>query len=291
MALRWLLFAVLALAALAPRAQELQAVPPLTGHVIDRTGTLDAAQSQALEAKLSAFEGTTGSQMVVVIVPTTQPEDIADYTQRLGDAWKIGRKDVGDGLLIVVAKNDRSVRIAPAKALEGAVPDLAAKQIIDRVITPAFRQGDFAGGLERAVDELSARVRGEALPPPARVRGEARRGIGLDQLAMLFFIVVPVLGAILTGLFGRKLGALATGGAAGVVAWWVSASLLLAGEAGLIALVLVGVLGIGGARRGFGPGGPVIWGGGRGGGWGGGGGGFSSGGGGDFGGGGASGRW
>ena len=221
---RWLLLVVLALAALAARAQDLQAIPPLTGHVIDETGTLDAAQRQALEAKLTAFEGTTGSQMVVVIVPTTQPEDIADYTQRLGDAWKIGRKDVGDGLLVVVAKNDRRVRIAPAKALEGAVPDLAAKQIIDRVVTPAFRQGDFAGGLDRAVDELSARVRGEALPAPTRARSDGRRGIGLDQLAMLFFIVVPVLGAVLTGLFGRKLGAVATGGAAGVVAWWVSAS-------------------------------------------------------------------
>jgi uncharacterized protein len=275
-------------------AQELQPVPALSSHVIDQTGTLDAAQRGALEAKLTTFEGTTGSQMVVVIVPTTQPEDIADYTQRLGDAWKIGRKDVGDGLLVVVAKNDRRVRIAPAKALEGAVPDLAARQIIDNAITPAFRAGDYAGGLNRAVDQLSARVRGEALPAPDRRAGrDARPGIQLDELAMFFFIGVPLLGALLTGLFGRKLGSLATGGAAGAIGWWLSASLLLAGAAGLIALVLVGVLGIGAARRGSGLGmGPIAWGGGRGGGWGGGGGGgFSSGGGGDFGGGGASGSW
>jgi uncharacterized protein len=290
---RVLLWAALALC-LPLAAQELQPVPALTSHVIDQTGTLDAAQRQALEAKLTAFEGTTGSQMVVVIVPTTQPEDIADYTQRLGDAWKIGRKDVGDGLLVVVAKNDRRVRIAPAKALEGAVPDLAARQIIDNAITPAFRAGDYAGGLNRAVDQLSARVRGEALPAPdRRASGDARPGIQLDELAMFFFIGVPLLGALLTGLFGRKLGALATGGAAGAIGWLFSASLLLAGAAGLIALVLVGVLGIGAARRGSGLGmGPIVWGGGRGGGWGGGGGGgFSSGGGGDFGGGGASGSW
>jgi len=290
---RALLWAALCLC-LPLAAQELQPVPALSSHVIDQTGTLDAAQREALEAKLTAFEGTTGSQMVVVIVPSTQPEDIADYTQRLGDAWKIGRKDVGDGLLVVVAKNDRRVRIAPAKALEGAVPDLAARQIIDNAITPAFRAGDYAGGLNRAVDQLSARVRGEALPAPDRRTGrDTGRGIQLDELAMFFFIGVPLLGALLTGLFGRKLGALATGGAAGAIGWLFSASLLLAGAAGLIALVLVGVLGVGAARRGSGLGmGPTVWGGGRGGGWGGGGGGgFSSGGGGDFGGGGASGSW
>jgi uncharacterized protein len=297
--LAWALLAALLLfVATALRAQDdLQPIPALNSHVIDETGTLSTADRAALESKLQAFEGTTGSQMVIVIVPTTKPEDIADYTQRLGDAWKIGRRDVGDGLLIVVAKNDRRVRIAPAKALEGAVPDLAARQIIDNAITPAFRAGDFAGGLSRAVDEVSARVRGEALPPPKpRASRDARQGLQLDELAMFFFIGVPVLGALLTGLFGRKLGALATGGAAGALGWWLSASLLLAGAAGLVALILVGILGIGAARRGgFGlpVGGPVIWGGGGGRGWGGGGGGggFSSGGGGDFGGGGASGNW
>ena len=292
-----LLGAALASALALAAGGDLQPVPALTAHVIDQTGTLDAAQRGALETKLQAFEGTTGSQMVIVLVPTTQPEDIADYTQRLGDAWKIGRKGVGDGLLIVVAKNDRTMRIAPAKALEGAVPDLAAKQIIDRTLTPAFRAGDFAGGLGRAVDELSARVRGEALPPPAPRGGEGSRpGFGVDQIAIFFFVGVPILGAVLTGMFGRKLGALATGGAAGVIGWWLSTSLLLAGAAGLIALFLVGVMGIGAARRGGHGMGPIVWGGGHGGwggggGFGGGGGGFSSGGGGDFGGGGASGRW
>jgi uncharacterized protein len=250
---------------------------------------------QALSAKLEGVERERGSQMVIVLVPTTQPEDIADYTQRLGDAWKIGRKGVGDGLLIVVAKNDRTMRIAPAKALEGAVPDLSAKQIIDRTLTPAFRAGDYAGGLNAAVDRLAARIGTEGLPEPTS-RPTAQRnseGFNLEDMAIFFFVAVPVLGAILTGMFGRKLGSLVTAGVAGGLGWWVTTSLLVAGGAGLAALVLVGILGVG-SRRG-GSSGPVIWGGGGGGGWsgggGGGGGGFSSGGGGDFGGGGASGDW
>ncbi|MED5620789.1 TPM domain-containing protein [Ideonella sp. BN130291] len=290
----------LALALLAPllHAQPVLPVPPLSARVIDQTGTLSEAQRLALENKLAAFEEAAGPQMVVLMVPTTQPEDIVDYTQRVGEAWKIGRREVGDGLLLVVAKNDRRVRIAPAKALEGAVPDLAARQIMDRVITPAFKAGDFAGGLNGAVDQLIARIRGEHLPAPAQ-RGprSAPQDTGMDwgTLMMFFFIGVPIAGAVLKGMLGNKLGSLATAGGAGAAAWAFSSSLLLAGVAGVLALLLVGLFGLGGAsrRRGFGgvmP--PIIWGGGGGGGWGGGGGGgFSSGGGGDFGGGGSSGSW
>ena len=119
-------------------AQEVQALPPLTGHVIDTTATLDAAQLQALESRLVAFEQSRGSQIVFLMVPGTLPEDITAFAQRAGDAWKIGRKDVGDGLLLVVAKNERKVRIATTKTLEGAIPDLAAKQIIEKAITPRF---------------------------------------------------------------------------------------------------------------------------------------------------------
>jgi uncharacterized protein len=204
------------------------------------------------------------------------------------------------------------VRIEVAKTLEGAIPDLAAKRVIDRAITPAFRAGDFAGGLRAAVDELAALVRAEKLPAPASSPDgwsgahsgsthEAERGLQWDDLAIFFFIGVPVLGAILTAMLGRKLGSLATGGAAGGLAWLFGGSLVLALVAGVVALVLVGVLGVGSAgRRGRGGRGglggvPIIFpGGGGGGGWssgGGGGGGFSSGGGGDFGGGGASGNW
>jgi len=231
------------------------------------------------------------------MVPSTQPEDISSYAQRVADSWKIGRREVGDGLLIVVAKNDRRVRIEVAKALEGAVPDLAARQIIDRAITPAFRAGDFAGGLSTAVDALMARIKGEGLPLPEARPPQGPQDGSWQELLMFFFVAVPVIGGILSKVLGRKLGSLVTAGGAGAAAWIFSASLLIAGAAALLTMLVVGILGVGamqrGTGRGTGRGGPVIWGGGGGGGggFGGGGGGFGSGGGGDFGGGGASGDW
>ena len=280
------------------RAQE--AVPALSGRVIDQTGTLTPEQREALDARLAALESERGAQVVILMVASTQPEDIAAYAQRVADDWKIGRRDIGDGVLIVVAKNDRRVRIEVAKALEGAIPDVMASRIIRDAVTPAFKAGDFGGGLSAAVDRIAARIAGEGLPAPDAKHTPQRSSAGFDlqDLAIFLFVGAPILGALLTGLFGRKLGALATGGAIGGIGWWLTASLLMAGAAGLIALVLVGVLGIG-SRSGAGSGmggsrGPVIWGGGMGGGWGGGrggSGGFGSGGGGDFGGGGASGSW
>ena len=295
----WLMLGAAAPSAV--HAQALQQVPVLDARVVDRTGTLSAAARAALEAKLAAFEAHSGPQIVVLMVATTQPEDIAAYAQRVADAWKIGRRNVGDGLLLVVARDDRRVRIEVAKALEGAVPDLAARQIIDRAMVPALRAGDYAGGIDAAIDALIARIQGEGLPAPD-ARPPAQHGLQLDELGIFLFVVVPVVGAVLTGLFGRRLGAVLTAGAAGGLGWWFTASLLAAAGAALVALVLVGLLGIGAAaRRGSLPRG---WSGGspdggwRGGGFGSGGGGFSSGGGGfssggggDFGGGGASGRW
>jgi uncharacterized protein len=298
-------WALACLAVLVPaaQAQSLVPVPPLSGRVVDQTNTLTAAQAQAITSKLAAIESKRGSQLVVLIVPTTAPEDIESFTQRVGDAWKLGRHDVGDGLLIVLAKNDRAVRIAPAKSLEGAVPDVAAGRIISQQMLPAFRNGDFAGGLNAAIDKIDQRIAGEGLAEPApreQQRGTGSRGAaGFDwqDLAIFLFVGVPIVGAVLTGIFGRKLGALLTGGAVGGIGWWLTASLLVAGGAGLVALFLVGVMGMGAGQVGR-RGGPVIWGGGGGfggggfsGGGGGGGGGFSSGGGGDFGGGGASGNW
>jgi uncharacterized protein len=298
---------LLAALLLAPglRAQELRPVPALSARVIDQTGTLGAAQREALEAKLAAFEAQAGPQIVVLIVPATAPEDIAAYTQRVGETWKIGRREVGDGLLLVVAKDERRLWIAPAKALEGAVPDLAARQIVRDLISPAFKAGDYAGGLDRGVDALIARIRGENLPQPATPAAADDGGPQLEELMIFFFVAVPVISAVLSGLFGRKLGALLTGGAAGAVAGWVTHSVLLGLAAGLVALVLVGVFGLGAAARRAGvgrrgPGSHGGWSGGLGtgssGGWSAGGGaggfgGFSSGGGGDFGGGGAGGDW
>ena len=281
-------------------AQDMQTIPPLTARVIDTTNTLSAAQTQALEAKLAAFEKTRGSQLVVVMVPTTLPEDITDYAQRLGDAWKIGRKDVGDGLLLVVAKNDRKVRIATSKALEGAIPDLAANQIITNAITPRFKQGDFAGGLDAAADQIMARISGENLAAPTLASGGGSQGgFQWTDIAVFLFFAVPIGARVLSGILGRKLGAVATGGGVGVLAWLLTSSLLIAGGAAVAALVFalfatLGALGnLGnaiGSGRGGGFGGGGFGGGGFGGG-GGGGGGFSSGGGGNFGGGGSSGSW
>jgi len=283
-------------------AQSLQVIPPLSARVIDTTATLDAGQKQALQAKLEAFEKARGSQIVVLMVPTTQPEDIVDYTQRVGDLWKIGRKDVGDGVLLVVAKNDRKVRIATAKTLEGAIPDLAARQIIDRAITPRFRENDFAGGINAAADQIMARISGENLALPeaegASSRGDA--GFQWTDLAVFLFFAVPIGARLLSGVMGRKAGSLLTGGAVGVVAWLFTASLLIGGIAALAAMLFALIAGLVPAGRSAalgglgGLGGGSGWGGssGRGGGWGGGGGGgFSSGGGGNFGGGGASGGW
>ena len=273
-------------------AQPLQPVPALQARVTDLTATLSAAQARALEDKLAAFEATHGSQIVVLLVRSTAPEDIAAYAFRVADAWKIGRRELGDGVLLLVAKDDRKVRIEVARALEGAVPDLAAWRIIDGAITPAFRRGDFAGGIDAGVEALFALIRGEHLPAPERATG-AGDGAGIEDLGALLFVGVPMLGALLVGMLGRKPGAFATGGVTGLIVHLLTASLFLALVGGVLAVVFVLALGIGGGGRGGPPhrgGGPLIRGGGLGGG-GLGGGGFRSGGGGSFGGGGASGSW
>jgi uncharacterized protein len=290
---------VLALLSAPALAQAVLPVPPLSGRVVDQTATLTPPQVAALSAKLAAIEQKNGSQVVVLIVPTTQPEDIASFAQRVGAQWKIGRKAEGDGLLITLGQDRHDINIQVAKALEGAVPDVAASRIIREQMIPAFRAGDFAGGLNSAVDRLGERIAGENLPAPADEPAAGRprgRGFNFQDIALFLFIGVPILGGLLSRVMGKKLGALATGGAVGAIGWFLTASVLIAGGAGLVALFLVGVMGVGGSRGGGM--GPVIFGGGGGGfggGFGGGGsrggGGFSSGGGGSFGGGGASGRW
>ena len=272
-------------------ALAVQAVPALSARVIDQTGTLRAEQLRALEARLQAFEQAKGTQIVVLMVPTTAPEDIVDYTQRVGDAWKIGRKEVGDGLLVVIAKNDRTLRIATSKTLEGAVPDLAARQVIDRAMTPRFREGDFAGGIEAGLDQLMALVRGENLPEPQAAGQPTSDGSGWVGLLALCFFVIPPLARLLGLLIGRKAAALLTGAGVGALAWLISASVLIGVGAALMAGLFALASSLAVLRR-------TTWGGhGSSGGWtmgsgsGGSHGGFRSGGGGNFGGGGASGRW
>lgn len=293
---RALALIVLSLGALAA-AQTLQPVPPLTARVTDLSGTLTPEQQRKLEEQLASFEAAQGSQIVVLLVPSTGPEDIAAYANRVFNTWKPGRAGIGDGLLLLVAVQDRRIRIEVARALEGAVPDLAAKRIIDEVLTPHFRRGDFAGGIGLAAQQLMALIRGEALPPAAQPRTTARADSGVQwmDLGILLFIVLPVLGSLTRRIMGHKLGTLATGGVIGFIAFSFTASLFIGVLAALLAMLLTFIAGtpLGSAllasaqqRQGHHPG---QWGGGFGGG--GGGGGFGSGGGGDGAGGGASGGW
>lgn len=279
-------------------AQGLQAIPPLTARVTDTTGTLSAAQRAALETKLEAFEREKGAQLAVLIVPTTRPEAIEQYSIRVVDAWKLGRAKPDDGVLLLVAKDDRQLRIEVGYGLEGALPDAIASRIIREVITPHFRDNDYYGGIDAGLDSLFGVIRGEALPPPEeRGAGGDAAGRGVQLLPMLLFAVLFFSG-ILRAIFGRGLGSLLTGGAIGGVVYLALATLGVSIAAGvgawLLSLLLSAVGGggwssgprhggWGGGGFGGGLGGGGFGGGGRGGGFGGGGGGF--------GGGGASGRW
>ena len=285
--LRWLSAVLLAgLLSVAAHAQDVQTLPELRARVMDQTGTLAADRLAALENQLAAFEAERGTQVVVLMLPTTAPEDIADYTQRLGDAWKIGRPGVGDGLLFVIAKDDRRMRIAPAKSLEGAIPDLLARRILDQAVAPALRNGDYAGGIQAGVDQILAHIRGEALPLPGSVPNQ---GNDFEWMNLLFLLVfgISIISSVLRSIFGHKLGVLLTGVGAGSLAWAMTSVVWIALVAALLSM-LAGLFKQMPATGSSGRGGS--WGGG-GGSRGGGGGGFRSGGGGNFGGGGASGGW
>lgn len=254
------------------------AVPELRARVTDQAATFDAARRAALEGKLQAFEAEKGSQVAVLIVPSTQPETIEQYSIRVVDAWKLGRAEQDDGVLLLVARNDRTLRIEVGQGLEGAIPDALARRIIDETIVPAFRQGDFAGGIEAGVDRILGLIRGEPLPPP---RSRASGGAQPFDLGVGLFIVVLTLGQFLRRVIGRLAGAsLAAAGALAVGA------LLFGWLAGAIGAALMFIVVLTGEFAGAGG----YYGGARGGGFSSGGGGFSGGGGG-FSGGGASGRW
>jgi len=263
-----------------------EAVPPLTARVTDLTGTLSGGAVARIEAKLADLEARKGSQIAVLIVPTTAPEDIEQFGIRVEDAWKLGRKGVDDGAYLIVAKDDRRVRIEVGYGLEGALPDAIASRIIAETITPHFKTGDYDGGVEAGVDQMISVVNGEPLPQPDE-RWDRHRGLG--NLLPLLLVVVFVGGGILRALFGRLLGSAAIGGITCGIAWLLSHFLPISIGAGALAFLFT--LLAGSASRGWSAG--SGWGGGFGGGFsggGGGGGGFSGGGGGG-GGGGASGGW
>ena len=276
-------------------AEALMPIPPLEARVTDLTATLSSAQKAQLEARLAGFESRKGAQIAVLIVPSTQPEEIEQYSIRVVDAWKLGREKPDDGALLLIAKDDRAMRIEVGRGLEGALTDLVSKRIVSDTITPLFRQGDFAGGISAGVEQMIRVVDGEPLPEP-----DQQWGGGMERLAgMLPFLLglVFVGSAVLRAFFGRALGSIATGGVAGVIAWSLTQLLGLTIGVGTVALIASLLLGFGGGSRWSSRPGHGGWtsggwsGGGFGtGGFGGGGGGFG-GGGGSFGGGGASGRW
>ena len=270
-----LLFAFLAAAEEAP-------IPPLAGRVVDINATLTAEQRRELEASLEAFEKRKGSQIAVLITGTTFPEPIESFSLRVAEAWKIGRKGVDDGIVVVVARSDQVMRIEVGYGLEGAVPDAVAKRLIEEEFIPRFREGDFYGGLRAGLDRLMRVIDGEPLPPPKQEGGDSEPR-SIETYFILFMAIVIAVGGMLRALFGRLPAAAIVGFGTGLLAWLIVAPLAVA--------LLVGIVGFiftlaGGGHRGglggFGRGG--VGGGGFGGG------GFSGGGGG-FGGGGASGRW
>ena len=259
-------------------------VPPLTGHVTDQTGTLTAEQKATLEQTLAAFEARKGSQLAVLMVASTAPEEVEQFALRVAEKWKLGRKRVDDGAILVVAKDDRAVRIEVGYGLEGALNDLTSKRIISETILPRFKQQDFSGGITAGVDRIIRVVDGEPLPEPGNTPG---RSVGsVQQYAPVLFILALTVGGVLRAALGKIPGSLVTGGVVAVIAWFVVGAVSMALIAGAIALFVTLLGGGMGALRMGGLGG-YYGGGGRGGG---GGGGFSGGGGG-FGGGGASGKW
>lgn len=298
---RWLVPALLALApllAFAPASARTTAsttvgpdglllVPPLE-RIVDQPGVLAAADKAALEARLARFESEHGTQVAIVIVATTGVEPIEDFANRVGSAWKIGRRGIGDGLLLVVSTQQRRARIEVARALEGAIPDAVAARAVRQDFAPHFVKGDYAGGLSAALDDLLPRIVQERLGGPAKPREQAAPHNLHLLLPMLVFGVL--IGVGLSRAAGA-IGAVIAGLGAGALAATALASIALGALIGIVVLVFALVLGAF-ARYGGAVGGPFLpgsFGGGFGGG--GGGGGFSSGGGGDFSGGGASGSW
>jgi len=290
-----LLTLALLLAGQAPAVRAQIPVPKFEALVVDLTGTLTAAQQSALDEKLTAFQARKGSQVALLILPTTQPEDIAQFGVRLAEAWKVGRKNVDDGAILIVAKDDRALRIEVQYGLEGSLTDAISSRIINDTIVPLFKQGDFFGGINAGLDQILKVVDGEPLPEPDK----AWKPGGSDgaPLPFLLFAGFAAL-SFLRNFIGRAPLALIAGLGGGALTWWLTSRIPLSAGVGvglfLLSLMMGGRGGFGGHRtgrvfrdigRGGGFGG---WGGGMGGG---GGGGFGGGMGGRGGGGGASGRW
>lgn len=266
-------------------AQAEVAVPTYEARVTDQTGTLTAAQMASLEQKLADLETRKGSQVAVLMVPTTDQEPVEQYALRVAENWKLGRKGVDDGVLFLIAKNDRTLRIEVGYGLEGALTDATTARILRETVAPFLRQGDFYGGISAGVDNIVSIIAGETLPPAAE-RSRANTSSGIQSSLPVLLIVALAAAQVLRWVLGRVLGAFATGGLIAMIAWWTMGAFMVALIAGVVAFFFsllsgmrggLGLPGIGGGGFGhYRSGGGSSWGGGGGGG---------------FGGGGASGRW
>jgi uncharacterized protein len=286
-------------AVLAPAQEALRAVPELKTRVTDLADVIPADREAALEATLAEFERRKGSQIAVLLVPSTAPEEIEQYSIRVVDAWKLGRKGVDDGALLIIATDDRRLRIEVGRGLEGVLTDLTSNRIITEIIRPRFRDGDYAGGVEAGVDRIIRLVDGEPLPEPeAGADGGESGASPWESIAGPLFLLLVFGAGVLRAVFGRFFGAAATGALGGAITWFVIGSVLAAGFIGVGAFFVALLLGAVPSARSLGRSRRGDWGGFGGGGFGGGGfggGGFGGGGfgggGGGFGGGGASGSW
>jgi uncharacterized protein len=215
------------------------AVPPLSGRVVDQTGTLTSGDIASLTQKLRDLETRKGSQVAVLIVPTTEPETIEQYSIRVAEAWKIGRKKIDDGALLVIAKNDRHLRIEVGYGLEGALTDVTAKRIIDEDITPKFKSGDFAGGISAGVDRIIGVIDGEPLPAPEPPHWQGPNLINyVDPLNPFLLIGLLAVAGFLRSALGRLFGSAATGGLVGFVVWLFVGSIAASALVGVFAFIL-----------------------------------------------------
>ncbi|KXK47917.1 MAG: hypothetical protein JNIBNLAF_00323 [Nitrosomonas europaea] len=218
------LLSLVLLLALANGALAEIAVPSLKSHVTDLTETLSSMEISRLEQQLTDFEAKKGSQIALLIIPTTQPETIEQYSIRVAEVWKLGRKGIDDGVLLLVAKNDRTLRIETGYGLEGVLPDALARRIIDEIIVPKFRQGHFFGGLQAGVEQIISIIEGETLPESEPAGGAS---LAVENIIPFLFIAL-VLGRTLQSMFGRMAGATITGSIAGALTWLISSSIAVA---------------------------------------------------------------
>jgi len=282
---RWLSLLLLCLLPFTVAAEEV-GVPSLSSRVTDLTGTLTTEQRATLESKLQTLETEKGSQIAVLMVSTTKPEVIEQYSIRVVEQWKLGRKKIDDGALLLIAKDDHRLRIEVGYGLEGALPDAISKRIIDEDIAPHLKQGDFYGGIVAGITRIDAVIHGEQLPPPTTHRTSKNDSSGIENYLFFLIIFALITGGILRRVLGSFLGGLLNGGLIGLISMFLGIGIMFAIIFGIIAFfftLINGGHGGGWGGGGFGGGGGFSGGGGGGGGF--------SGGGGGFGGGGASGDW